>query len=524
MNQRIWLVALLLAMVAMQVGLALRHSLWADELFSLAMATGHSLEHPPALAEPERGDYVEAAGAVTGVELRRYTKFATPAAGSRDVLRAVYLSDTSPPLYYLVLNAWSRVFGVGDLSLRMLSIGFSLACVPLIYAIGREMAGDRAGKIAAVLFAIAPLSLYYSAEGRMYSMLWFCVLAVAWATIRLYQGNGDRRAAIVWVAGSAAGLLVHYYFVFPWGASLLFLVVCRGEDRWRRLALRTGVVLLLILPWYWRLPQNLAQWRITQDWVNLEPAGYQRLGALRDILLKLFSGNGHYLWDAHRIAEAGAIAIFAVALGFAAWRFRTKMFSGVTLFVILWFAVACLGPLVADIVRGTYIAAYARYTSTALPAVCLLGAWALANVSPRVALLAVSGIALCWAPSVASIYKSRSRCGQAMRDVVRYVGAQQPEDLVVVHSIPSGAILLARYISEPVSFAVWTGQLNQRTVPESIESLVAGRPRVDFVKLHTVGEPAPEEAWLRANARLVKNKELGAITISEYRPLEGNRF
>jgi hypothetical protein len=39
--------------------LAARQDLWADELFSLAVATGHSLEHPASAAVPALGDFVE---------------------------------------------------------------------------------------------------------------------------------------------------------------------------------------------------------------------------------------------------------------------------------------------------------------------------------------------------------------------------------------------------------------------------------------------------------------------------------
>ena len=53
-----------LAVFALCAGLRIpmldRSGLWADELFSLAIATGHSLEHPASNAQPELGDYVEA--------------------------------------------------------------------------------------------------------------------------------------------------------------------------------------------------------------------------------------------------------------------------------------------------------------------------------------------------------------------------------------------------------------------------------------------------------------------------------
>ncbi len=52
-------VAALLAVVALAAGLRValldRQGLWADEIFSLAIATGHSLEHPAGEADPSRG-------------------------------------------------------------------------------------------------------------------------------------------------------------------------------------------------------------------------------------------------------------------------------------------------------------------------------------------------------------------------------------------------------------------------------------------------------------------------------------
>ena len=80
-----------------------RQDLWADEVFSLAVATGHSLEHPAAAAV-RLGDFVEPAGAVPPAAFRRYLAHDAPPAGPGRVIRAVLLSDTSPPLYYLALS------------------------------------------------------------------------------------------------------------------------------------------------------------------------------------------------------------------------------------------------------------------------------------------------------------------------------------------------------------------------------------------------------------------------------------
>ena len=54
----------------------------------------------------------------------------------------------------------------------------------------------------------------------------------------------------------------------------------------------------------------------------------------------------------------------------------------------------------------------------------------------------------------------------------------------------------------------WVGQLGRRRVPGDVESLVAGRERVALVRIHDVGEPAPEEEWLRAHATVVREQRL----------------
>jgi hypothetical protein len=511
--------ALVIVMIILQIGLALRQSLWADEIFSLAMATGHSLEHPAAVARPELGDYVESEAPVSASTLRQYAEDQEPVAGFGRVLRAVTMSDTSPPLYYLLLRAWTRVVGVSDLALRLFSILFSVACVGLVAALGREIANARAGWMAAGLFVIAPMSLYYSTEGRMYSLLWCCVLVTALATVKLYRGVANWRWQMLWVGAAAAGMLVHYYFVFPLVAIGGFLVIWRGADCRGRWLARVTAVALLILPWYAKLPHTLAQWRITQHWVEWRPGGYNRWVVLRDLLMQCFSGNGHYLWNEHRMAEMLALVAFGVA-GLLAWKAGRKQ-PGDALpgMVWLWFAAACVGPLAADAARGTFIAEYPRYSSAALPAACLLGGIALSRLAMPVGGLLMCLIGLGWAPSVASIYRSRSRSGQPMADVARHVSAYgRGDDLVLVHSIPSGAIGLARYATTPAAFATWVGQLGLRHVPESMVALLKDRRRVFLVKVHTVGEPAPEETWLRENAVLVKEKQLAEAFIYEFTP------
>ena len=167
-RKQIWLLLAIFAAAALvRVGLVERHSLWADEVFSLAIATGHSLEHPAATADPALGDFVEPEGPVYAEEFKRYLAHENPPASPARVVRAVFLSDTNPPLYYLLLYGWTLVTGTSDAALRLFSTAWSLACLPLLAGVARRTGGGRAVLPSCILFALSPLAVYYSAEGRM---------------------------------------------------------------------------------------------------------------------------------------------------------------------------------------------------------------------------------------------------------------------------------------------------------------------------------------------------------------------
>jgi hypothetical protein len=105
-----------------------------------------------------------------------------------------------------------------------------------------------------------------------------------------------------------------------------------------------------------------------------------------------------------------------------------------------------------------------------------------------------------------------------------------PSDLVLVHSIPSGVVGVARYLKsqgtseESVGFATWVGQLRQRRVPESLHRLAAGRRRIILVKVRDMGEPAPEEAWLREHATLTEVYKLRSASVLYFTPRETETF
>src|SRR3990167_991541 len=78
--------------------------------------------------------------------------------------------DNHPPLYYLVLKAWSEIFGYTEVALRSLSVLFGVTSVYFVFKISKLFGAKQLPYLAALLLATSPLHIYYSKEARMYAM------------------------------------------------------------------------------------------------------------------------------------------------------------------------------------------------------------------------------------------------------------------------------------------------------------------------------------------------------------------
>lgn len=511
--------ALFAACALVRLGLIDRHGLWADELFSLAMATGHSLEHPAAAADPTLGDYVETPGPLPASGYSRYLEHDSPPAGLGRVLRAVRLSDTSPPLYYVLLYGWSRVAGTGDAALRLFSVGWALACFPLLWSLARQLGGPAAPLPTCALFSLSPPSVFYSTEGRMYSLLCFWTLATLWLALALRRQSFRPGLIALWVAVGAAGLLTHYFYAFVWTAAAGWLLLHPGRLPRATLLGAAALTALLVLPWYVLLPESLGGWRVTGDWLREVLGGYHPFLTPLRLPWSWFSIQGAWGLPFRRdslnllvlLLDVVNLLVFLALAAAVLRRGARPLFTPRRRLPWLCALGAWLGLVGFDLVRGTHAAAISRYALAGLPAALLLAGVALGQLRPLARAVFLTLVLLPGCAGAVGIYLNESRHGEPFRQLgAALAGTYGESDLVIVHSIPSGVAGVARAAEQSgegprgVAFASWVGRLKRRRVPEDVRALAAGHERVVLVKVHAVGELSPQEDWLRENARLVR--------------------
>jgi uncharacterized membrane protein len=262
--------------------------LWYDEVLSVLLSTGspdrYNIEgSEPILLSTFLNDFQ-----IPEISLLESVK---------NLLREI-ASDVHPPLFYLSLHLWRRIFGTSDLSMHALVALFSVGAIVGAYGLGKSILGKREGLILTALFSLNPFFLYHSLNLRMYSPLLFFAILSAWAMVELVEEKGSRES--VFKAGGAgeageagealeircslrslallppafsqpstfwsvvltfsitAGMLTQYLFAY-WVMTLSIFALIFDRRRWWLHGLRLGTGVLFFLPWFfWGTKQQLS--------------------------------------------------------------------------------------------------------------------------------------------------------------------------------------------------------------------------------------------------------------------------
>jgi 4-amino-4-deoxy-L-arabinose transferase-like glycosyltransferase len=160
---------------------------------------------------------------------------------------AIVAKDTAPPLYYICLFIWTRLFGPSEISIRLLSVLFYLGTVVVVYLIARKIWNHQTGLLASLLLVANPFLFPFAFEGRMYAILVFFV------TLSFYFFISKNQVG--YILATAAALYSHHYaalavlFQFFWA----FTTTKNLKKNWFQTLKPYLFIGLLYLPWLYPL-------------------------------------------------------------------------------------------------------------------------------------------------------------------------------------------------------------------------------------------------------------------------------
>ncbi len=141
------------------------------------------------------------------------------------------LHENSPPLYYMAIEGWMRLFGTSATAMRSLSLVASLLTLPLVYLLGRELLDDRRGLLAMLVFALSPMQIAFSQEARTYSLLLVPVGIALFGITRFLGGDTRKRVLCLYGLGALFALYCHATALFLIAACNIVVIATLLSDR-----------------------------------------------------------------------------------------------------------------------------------------------------------------------------------------------------------------------------------------------------------------------------------------------------
>ncbi len=378
-------------------------------------------------------------------------------------LRSVEHRENTPPLWYVLIWVWSRIFGTGMLALRLPSALAGIATVPMAWGIGQQLAGRRAAIATAALVATNPLLVWYSQEARAYGLFVLMAALAMWCWLRA-DADPTRGRLTAFAASGAAALATHYFAVFLLAPMCLWLLRPRrsghpappGARSTDSLSMPPGsarpagprsrppggafaAVAAIVLVGAALVPLALTQGGHGTQWIGAWALA-SRLEAIPQYYLTGYSGAPL----GHGLELLVALEILA-AVGYGLWRMLTPRESDSALLALGVAACGVLIPVAMAFAGADYLAPR-NVVAAMIPLTAGIATIAAARRTGRTGLALVGLIAVTFTVLTIDVdFSPRLQRGD-WRGLARVIGSEHSTGARAITTVELGAAPLEYYL------------------------------------------------------------------------------
>lgn len=272
-------------------------------------------------------------------------------------------------VYHLALKAWGDLVGGTPYAVRAFSLLWGVVAVAWLYRLGTDMAERRVGGYAAALLGTSAFFIDYLHEGRAYTQFVALTVIVVWLYWRIHQQAQPRWG---WYAALtlALGWLVYTHYVALAMGAVLGAYHLLNYRPLRR--------------WWWTLAAMAGGGLLFVPWLGNTLEVAQR--GMREVTRHNTSMTAEQFLPSFFITAANGNALMLLLIGgllWIGWRWMPtrKLVRTPVFLVVCWLGIS-LGLIVIINARIPFMV-HLRYLIFLLPALALLGAWALRIADQR---------------------------------------------------------------------------------------------------------------------------------------------
>lgn len=290
-------------------------------------------------------------------EIAAVTKAGLPTIS--EVWDKVLATETTPPLYYILLHFWLRVSSSTEW-IRLSSTLMSLACFAATGLLAHRIGGRVLALLTCFLMTISQYQIYYAQETRTYAALMCLCVVSSMLLCKCFDEPFRRSNWFLYVVSATVGMHFHYCFFFTLlghAGYVIWAVTSNREIRkqtWKALLVVSPILLLvaylsagiLVI----QRGQGLTEWIPRMSWDNFN-------GVLRSFSCGIAATLSKHLIN----------ACILIAVSMWVWFFSSRRFSLKWRGRIFWFAVVPMALMVAISFRIPVVFFGTRYLSICQP-------------------------------------------------------------------------------------------------------------------------------------------------------------
>jgi hypothetical protein len=418
--------------------------------------------------------------------------------GLQNVVGTLAQNGAHPPLYFLVA-AFDGQHGMDIVpAIRLPSLVAGVATIVVVYLLVLKLAGRAGALVAGALTAVAPVTVWYSDEGRMYAMVWFFVLL---SFLLLVWGHESRLWPVyVLLHAIAVGLALWTDYSAALALIPQPIVILLLKHRWWFMG-SWAVGWLSILPWLFFLREQYGR---------IEAQRFPGLGNDRSSwaasLLDLAWVRADYASLGNTLTQPATLALLVLLASAAA----VTVVAAVAVRALIGVMAACLtvgallvaaalafqGTVAVVVPRALGIITFGFVLMFAAAAALLIG-----RKSPSTRVVGVTAalaVVLCTSASEVDVAKNGSNgtTWDAVADTINN-NAQLGDELIYYPIAAKYAV--DPYLAPSSPFrAYFDGSWpeDDGTADQNFANWSSGKPRVWFVYLAITGVDMPQhDQW-----------------------------
>jgi len=164
--------------------------------------------------------------------------------GLGDVVRLSGV-DSTPMFFYLLLWVWQKIAGLSVVLLALLPFVFSVAAIPVVYLLGKQIFNHKTGLWAAWFFCISALNVDYATELRAYSLL---VLLTSLSMLFWWRLRDKKswKNLLGYILFSLLVMYTHYTGFALVGAQALLMFLYWKKDRLKTIGVHLLIALMYV--------------------------------------------------------------------------------------------------------------------------------------------------------------------------------------------------------------------------------------------------------------------------------------